>query len=1039
MNPGSRRPLLLRFKRPRTATAVSFAVCLTSALLLPDTAHALNPDIRLTQYAHTSWRTQDASAPAGMFSVVQSSDGFLWLTSDSQGLYRFDGIRFVPRTLVVEGRNIDRIASVHDDHAGGLWAVAEDEVFHVKGGAVVSHFAVDGQLRTGNISADPDGSLWTLQAGFNLQAPLCHVTDQEVKCFGESEGVPLPTGGQALLADGKGGFWLGGQRAVVHWHAGVSKVYPIEALKTNSSDGVNALALESDGTLWIGLLAQGPGKGLGRLENGVFKSFVAPGLDGSKLSVFALNFDRDGSLWVGTLGNGLFRIRGNVVEHFGRAEGLSSDMVNDLFEDREGILWATTTNGIDSFRDPRVVTFSMSEGFGREAAVGVLASRDGTVWVANAGSLEEIKDGTVRSIRRGQGLPGDQVTSMLEDRAGNLWVAVNDGLYFLKNGRFRRISEPDNQPLGLILAMAEEVDGDVWALCSGASRKLIRIRDFKVLEQFPASQVPMGRLAPDPRGGIWIGPRDGTLVYFRDGVQKKFPTGSAANPYINHLMVQADGSVMASFSDGLVGLRQGKAQWMTTKNGLPCNAVYSFIEDRQKTWWLLTQCGIVSLRDSELQRWWANPEAVVQTRLYDALDGARPGGYGIRPADVSPDGRVWFATGFVVQMVDPSRISKKALPAQAYIESVIVDHKDLASIDKIELAPHPRDLQIGYTSPTFTIPQRVNFRYRLDGYDRDWHDAGTRRQAFYTDLPPGKYSFRVIASNSDGDWNESAAKLDFSVTPAYYETNWFRALCAMLLLLLAWASYQLRMRRLHRQFEMTLDARVAERTRIARDLHDTLLQSFHGLLLRFQTASNLLPDRPAESKQVLASAIEQAAEAITEGRDAVQGLRMSATETNDLVDSLRAIAEDLANESDHAASLDFEVQGTSRALHPIVRDEVFRITGEALRNAFRHADAKRIEVELRYDPRQLRVRVRDDGRGIDPEVLRGEGPEGHFGLGGMRERAKLAGGKLTVWSGPDAGTEVELSIPGPRAYSSQSPARSSFVQNVFGQSGTSDS
>ena len=997
--------------------AATLAACLIWILLFPGTSHALDPDLRLTQYMHASWRTQDGSVPAGMFSVMQTSDGFLWVTSDSQGMYRFDGIQFVPWTLPLDGRTIDHIVSVHGDRSGGLWAVGEHEVFHLKGRHVVSHFALESQLRTGNTSADADGSLWIVDAGPNLQAPLCHVTDQGVKCFGESEGIPLTTGGQALLADGKRGFWLGGQRAVAHWRDGVSEIYPIEALKTNSDDGVNALALDRDGTLWVGMLPSGPGKGLGQLENGVFKTFVTRGFDGSKLSVFALHFDRDGSLWVGTLGDGLFRIRGNVVEHYGRAEGLSGDFVNDFFEDREGILWVTTSNGIDSLRDPKVVTFTTSEGFGKEAAVGVLASKDGTVWVANNGSLEEIKNGTITSLRSGQSLPGDQVSYMLEDRAGNLWIGVYDGLYVYKNGRFRRIAEPDDQPLGLILGMAEDIDGDIWAMCSGVSRKLVRIRDFEMREQIPASQVPMGRIAANPDGGIWIGPRaKNTLVMFRDGIQKEFPTGAAANLNTNHLHVQADGSVMASFDDGLVGLRQGKAQRLTTKNGLPCNAVYSFIKDKRKSWWLLTECGIVELPDSELQRWWVDPAAVLKTRLYDALDGARPGKYGIRSADVSPDGRVWFATGFVVQMVDPSRISRKALPAQAYIESVVVDRKERADIDNLQLAPHPRDLQIGYTSPTFTIPQKVKFRYRLDGYDHDWHDAGTRRQAFYTDLPPGKYSFRVIASNSDGVWNESGAKLDFSIDPAYYQTTWFRALCAMLLLLLAWAGYHLRIQQLNRQFEMTLDARVAERTRIARDLHDTLLQSFHGLLLRFQTALNLLPERPAESKQVLASAIDQAAEAITEGRDAVQGLRTSATATNDLADSLRALGEDLAGKDSTEPSLRVEVQGTPRALHPIVRDEVFRITGEALRNAFRHAAAKQIEVELRYDERQLRVRVRDDGRGIDAEVLRADGRERHFGLRGMRERAKLVGGKLTVWSGLNTGTEVELSIPAPHAY-----------------------
>lgn len=1034
-NSASRRPLLLRLTRPRTAMAAALAACPVWALLFPQMVHALDPDRRLTQYMHTSWRTQDGAVPAGMFSVEQTPDGFLWLTSDSQGTYRFDGVRFVPWTLRVDDRVVDRILSVHGDHTGGLWAVGEQEVFHVQRGVVTAHFPLEGQYRTGNVSVDADGSLWMLQAGFDLHAPLCHVTEHEVKCFGESDGIRLPTGGQALLADGQGGFWLGGQRAVVHWRGGVSEVYPIEALKTNSDDGVTAFALDANGSLWIGLLPQGPGKGLGRVENGVFKSFVTPEFDGSKLGVFALTFDRNGNLWVGTSGNGLFRIRGDAVEHYGRAEGLSSDFVHDLFEDREGNLWVTTTNGIDSFRDARVVTFSTAEGLGSDFPVGILASRDGTVWVANNGSLDRIKNRAITSIRSGQGLPGDQVTYMLEDRAGNLWLGVYDGLYIFKDGHFRRVVEPDQEPLGLILGMAEDADGDIWAVCSGVSRRLVRIRDFQVREQWPSSEVPLGRIAPDPHGGIWIG-RTGKLVLFRDGVQKEFTTGSAANLRTNHLVVQPDGSVMASFDDGLVGLRQGNAQRMTTKNGLPCNAVYSFIRDRRESWWLLTECGMVELPDSELQRWWATPEAVLQTKLYDALDGARPGRFGIRSADVSPDGRVWFATGFVVQMLDPARVSQVAPPAPAHIESVIVDRRELPAIGPIELSPHPRDLQIDYTSPTFTIPQKVKFRYRLEGHDHDWHEAGTRRQAFYTDLPPGKYSFRVLASNRDGVWNEDAAKLDFSITPAYYQTAWFRALCVMLLLVLAWAAYQLRARRLHRQFEMTLDARVGERTRIARELHDTLLQSFHGLLLRFQTALDMLPDRPNDARQVLASTIDQAAEAITEGRDAVQGLRTSATETNDLADALRALGTELASEHGGAESLRIEVQGIPRALHPIVRDETFRIAGEALRNAYGHAGARQIEVEISYGDRQLRVRVRDDGKGIDPEVLRAGGRSGHFGLRGMRERAQLVGGRLAVWSGLDSGTEVELSVPGPHAYRSASPRRSWRANEESGQDAT---
>ena len=367
-------------------------------------------------------------------------------------------------------------------------------------------------------------------------------------------------------------------------------------------------------------------------------------------------------------------------------------------------------------------------------------------------------------------------------------------------------------------------------------------------------------------------------------------------------------------------------------------------------------------------------------------------------------------------MVDPSRLPATTLQAVTYIESVTVDRKDFRATDNLEISPHPRDLQIDYTSPTFLIPQKVKFRYRLDNYDHDWHDAGTRRQAFYTDLPPGKYSFRVIACNSDGVWNDTAAKLDFSVAPAYYQTNWFRTLCAVILLALLWAAYQFRVRRLNYQFEMTLDARVGERTRIARELHDTLLQSFHGVLLYLQTVSNELPG--GQTKQKLDSAIDRAAQAIVEGRDAVQGLRASTVEGNDLALAIRTLGEELSATASGPRRPHFRVQleGTPRNLHPIVRDEVYRIAGEALRNAFRHAGAQRIEAEIRYDGRELRVRVRDDGKGIDSQHLTDEGRGGHFGLRGMRERSKLIGGNLTVWSELNSGTEVELSIPGDHAY-----------------------
>jgi signal transduction histidine kinase len=656
-----------------------------------------------------------------------------------------------------------------------------------------------------------------------------------------------------------------------------------------------------------------------------------------------------------------------------------------LFEDREGIVWAATLNGIDSFRDPRVTTFSATEGLGKDAAVGILADRNGVIWVSNAESLDRIENGTISSIRRVDGLPGHQVSSLLEDHTGKMWVGVDDALYLFEKGQFHRISEPNHKPLGLVVGLTEDVDGNIWAECAGNPRMLVRIRDLQVREEFPASQIPPGHtLAPDPSGGIWIGTLKGDLVRFRHGVLERFPLKPTGNPVSRQIIAQADGSVLAASDDGLVALRQGKVQTMTTKNGLPCNSVISFIRAHEKQWWLYTGCGVVELPDSELRRWWANSETVVQTRLYDFLDGARPDRPSFTSAALSPDGRVWFASGFVVQMIDPSSLPRKALPADTYIESVIVDRKEFPAAGSLNLSPNPREVQFDYTSPFLAIPQRVRFRYRLDNYDPDWHEAGTRRQAFYTDLPPGKYSFRVIASISDGVWNGSAAKLDFSIAPAYYQTNWFRALCAISVLALLWAAYQWRLRQLHHQFEMTLDARVSERTRIARDLHDTLLQSAHGLLLRFQTVSQLLPARPLEAKQKLDAAIDQTAEFITEARDEVQGLRESTVQGNDLAQAISTLGEELATDStSERPAFRVAVEGDARDLHPILRDEIYRIAAEALRNAFQHAQARNVEVEIRYDDEQFRLRVRDDGKGIDPAVLSRQGSERHYGLPGI--------------------------------------------------------
>jgi len=332
---------------------------------------------------------------------------------------------------------------------------------------------------------------------------------------------------------------------------------------------------------------------------------------------------------------------------------------------------------------------------------------------------------------------------------------------------------------------------------------------------------------------------------------------------------------------------------------------------------------------------------------------------------------------------------------------------------------------------SLVAPEKVRFRYKLEGEDKDWREVVNKREVEYTNLGPKHYRFRVLACNNSGVWNEQGASLEFVIPPAWYQTNWFYALCVAAFLLLLWGLYRLRILQLQREFNAALEGRVGERTRVARDIHDTLLQSFHGLLLRFGIVDRLLPGRAEEAKKELQRAMELATAAITEGRDAVQGLRDSVIEANDLVAAIETIGQELAAKEpgDRSASFKVLVEGESRELRPLLRDEVYRIAAESLRNAFRHANASRIEVEIRYGDKQFRLRIRDDGKGIDPSFLSGGGREGHYGLRGMRERAQLVGGKLAVWSELNGGTEVELTIPARNAY--EEAQRSSWWSQRF--------
>ena len=485
---------------------------------------------------------------------------------------------------------------------------------------------------------------------------------------------------------------------------------------------------------------------------------------------------------------------------------------------------------------------------------------------------------------------------------------------------------------------------------------------------------------------------------------------------------------------GLSRIKDGHILTLTTQNGLPCNTVHWMMEDDAHSVWLYLACGLVRIGQSELDAWASHPKQTIQAAVFDSSDGVSnhrfTGGYSSLVAK-SADGKLWFVQSGGVSVIDPHHLPFNTVPPPVHIEQITADDKPYDATNGLRLPAGVRDLAIDYTALSLTAPEKMQFRVKLEGQDSDWRVPVNQRHAHYTNLRPERYRFRVIASNNSGVWNETGATLDFSIAPAYYQTRWFEALVVAGAFALVWAGYRVRVRQVARDYQRRLDERVNERTRIARDLHDTLLQSFHGLLLRFQTASYLLPDRPAEAKEKLDGAIQHAAKAITEGRNAVQGLRASTVERNDLAVAIRTLGDELATDASahQPPTFSVAVEGETRDLHPIVRDEIYKIAAEALRNAFRHAHAGRVEVEIRYDDEQFRLRVRDDGKGIDPAVLANQGLEGHYGLRGMPERAALIGGKLAVWSEAGAGTEVELRVPASIVYATS--RRRSWWSRLF--------
>jgi PAS domain S-box-containing protein len=746
-------------------------------------ARALDPDTRITQYRHSAWRVQDGAFESAPNVVAQTADGYIWIGTGS-GLVKYDGVRFAPWTpppgKILANPNVLSLLGSAD---GTLWIGSASGLFSLKNKDLLEHL----QHRINGIIQDRKGRIWVARTRTRDTGGLCQVTGEHPGCLGADDRMQLPSAA-SIAEDSHGNLWVAGLIQLLRWHEGTFDTYFREQLTPrNLASGVESVAAASDGSVWASV----PGVkslALVHIVDGRATPVVLPGVKSQSFQTLVI--DRKGSLWLGSSDNGLYRLHHGRVDHFGVEDGLSSNTVSNLFEDREGNLWVSTSQGLDFFRDSRVITFSASEGLSSDVAGSVLASDDGTVWIGNKGHLDALRGGQVTSVS----IPGKRVTALLQDHAGRLWVGIDGMLTIYEQGHFHRVNRPDGSPLGIITAMAEDRGQDIWAVAN-PDAKVFRIRDLRVQEEFDAPGMPISRVvAADPSGGVWLGFLD-SFGHYRDGKLEVIRTNGARG-----LAVEADGSLWAATRSGLVRWKDGRSETLTSQNGLPCDVLYSVIHDDHARLWLYAQCGLIGIDDSELQRWWQQPRLVIQARLLDALDGAMPRANTFHPGVTkAPDGRLWFVNDSVVQMLDPNHLGQAGPAPPVYVEQVRADRKEYETPGRVRLPPRTRDIEISYTALSYSIPQRVRFRYRLDGRDREWQDVGTRRQAFYSDLPPGKYGFHVSASNGDGIWNENGDAVEFSIAPAYYQTIWFRALFSAVVIALLGAAYRFRLWQVERE------------------------------------------------------------------------------------------------------------------------------------------------------------------------------------------------------------------------------------------------
>jgi signal transduction histidine kinase/ligand-binding sensor domain-containing protein len=995
-----------------TASLIRSLCAAACWVLLGPQSEASDSNKPLTEYTHTVWTHKDGIPSAFIYSIAQTRDGYLWLAT-TDGLVRFDGVRFVhwrPETGHTALLGVVRSLCAAQD--GSLWiGTATGLVGRIRGEDLTT-FSVGVQAEA--MLEDRDGKLWVATEDRVLRFRAA--TQEPIGAAIELPGTFL----SGPLQDRSGFIWFTTHSRVLRFAPGNPQGPPLEIAK-----GKFWLSEDTNRDIWL----TRPDGSTRPANEGQIVS--GPKMERKTLGIQTVLRDSNGNTWIGTLGQGVARLRSashklQKIEMFSQPDGLSADSVWCLLEDREHSIWVGTQNGLNRFRDEKITTLTRREGLASESADALAAGPDGTIWASTSIGINRI-DGEQRDLY----LNGATAKGLSMAGENTLWAGTNRGVVRVENGKWSSLPMPSGIHLQDVTAITEDHEKGVWLF--DAHKGLYRwangrITDFSNEALLKGKSILAAR--GDGRGRVWLGLNEGGVVVFDAGQFHAYSEREGlAGGSVNAVHVDDEGIVWVATERGLSRLEGQKFVTWDMANGLPGERVLWVLSDRVGRMWLGYSTGVACVSRSELDRAARDPSHRVAYSFLDDGDGLKgnPDRSWQSPAVRASDGKLWFRTSEGIGIIDPQDLTRNRVVPPVHVERLVADDAVIDATQPLRLRPLTREVEVDYTALSLAEPRKVRFRYKLEGFDSDWRDAGTRRQAFYTNLGPHFYRFRVLACNNDGVWNEAGATLDFDLLPAFYQTQWFRLLCALVLIILAWGAYRLRVWQVTTNLRGRFEERLKERTRIAQELHDSLIQDVMGISLQIEVTDELLPaDFPA--KQPLARALGLCKSALHAGRRALNDLRSAPLSAADLVKSFSQSANELAKDS--GTVIDVIVEGHERPLKALTGNDVLQIGRQAIINALQHAHATRIHVLLSYGEQQLRIRVQDNGCGINEETLN-LGRPGHYGIAGMKERAERLGGSISIRSRVGEGTEVNLTVPAHLLYPDGLPRSSSRLADKW--------